>query len=80
MRKSCLSFLKKSGYNLYSKIMDIVDEVEISTDKIIDQEQRMKQMALSNYKYSLRRKAHSYLKRMHEKRNSCFELKKRQSL
>ena len=32
--------LEESEHNLYSKIMEIVNEAGISTDKIIDQEQR----------------------------------------
>ena len=40
MGKLLILSLEESEHNLYSKIMEIVNEAGISTDKIIDQEQR----------------------------------------
>ena len=40
MGKLLILSLEESENNLYSKIMEIVNEAGISTDKIIDQEQR----------------------------------------
>ena len=41
MGKLLILSLDESENNLYSKIMEIVEEAGISTDKIIDQEQRV---------------------------------------
>ena len=41
MRKLLILSLEESEQNLYSKIMEIVNEAGISTNKIIEQEQRV---------------------------------------